>query len=286
MPLSSAEPFFDVHVMKILCYEVDWKWGWRKIWAGREEGSASKQDKLRWRSDEYRMTPILIIDFWNQMLKTKQKIKGKKILLLPTVWTGDLSKNTSIPQSLITLGLHVHIHTIAFKSLNWRDRRVVQCISSVFCTSRCEPMPLCGDFFSEWRFRQPLNIGPGGLCTSLVLPVETRWGCVYCGYIHCEAPGPFISFFNEVDVVSEHKARPGNKRGKKVWADVVEWASPFCLWICTICFSGMFERELLYILMFMFVYMFAMTSAFSCTVAVSCFFFFYNFVFFYQEISS
>lgn len=51
------------------------------------------------------------------MLKQKKKQKEKN-LLLPTVWKGDLSKNTSIPQSLITLGLHAHIHAIALKSLN------------------------------------------------------------------------------------------------------------------------------------------------------------------------
>lgn len=38
---------------------------------------------------------------------------------MPTTWRGDLSKNTSTPQSLITLGLHAHIHKLAFKSLNW-----------------------------------------------------------------------------------------------------------------------------------------------------------------------
>lgn len=31
---------------------------------------------------------------------------------------------------------------------------------------------------------------------------------------HSEAPGPIISFFMEVDVAIEHKARPGNKRGE------------------------------------------------------------------------
>ena len=47
-----------------------------------------------------------------------KKKKERKNLLLPTVWKGDLSKNTSIPQSLITPGLHAHIHAIALKSLN------------------------------------------------------------------------------------------------------------------------------------------------------------------------
>lgn len=72
-----------------------------------------------------RMTLILTIDFWNQMLKTMRELnvkakkkKERKNLLLPTVWKGDLSKNTSIPQSLITPGLHAHIHAIALKSLN------------------------------------------------------------------------------------------------------------------------------------------------------------------------
>lgn len=93
------------------------------------------------------------------------------------------------------------------------------------------------------------TFGLSCLCTSPVLSVETRRGCVYCECIHSETPGPFISFFIEVDVVIEPKATPGNKRGE----DVVEFASLRCLWICTICFSCMFEWELLYILMFMFV---------------------------------
>lgn len=50
--------------------------------------------------------------------KQKKKQRKEKILLLPTVWKGDLSKPTSIPQSLITLDLHAHIQTIALKSLN------------------------------------------------------------------------------------------------------------------------------------------------------------------------
>lgn len=51
--------------------------------------------------------------------ESKEEKKTKKeILLLPTVWKGDLSKNTSTPQSLITLGLHARIYIIALKSLN------------------------------------------------------------------------------------------------------------------------------------------------------------------------
>lgn len=69
---------------------------------------------------------------------------------------------------------------------------------------------------------------------------------------------------------------------ENLWAVVVEWASFLCLWICTICFSCMFEWELLYILMSMFVCVFdcfALTSAFICAVAVSCLFLFVFFFF-------
>ena len=59
-----------------------------------------------------------------------------------------------------------------------------------------------------------------------VPPLFSQWrrggGAIYCECVHSEAPGPFISFFIEVDVVSEHKARPGNKKEENIWADVVE----------------------------------------------------------------
>lgn len=122
--------------------------------------------------------------------------------------------------------------------------------------------------FFKW-FGQPLSIGFSGLCTSPVVSVESRRGCIYCECVHSEPPSPFISFFIEVDVVSEHKATPGN-RGEEMWGDIVEWASFLCLWIRTIYFPICLSENC-YIYIFLFCvclfYCFALTSAFTCTVA-------------------
>ena len=183
-------------------------------------------------------------------------------------------KHTSIPQGFITLGLRVHIHTIVFKSLNWRYRRFVAS-HQLRVLLRINQMWTDAFYSKEGPFFGVIQTTSKHWARwSLYLPC---WGCVYCECDHSEAPGPFISFFIEVDVVREHKARPGNKRGfkKKHGPIVVEWASFLCLWICKICFSCMFKWELLYILMLTYVCVFncfPMTSAFSRTVAVPCFF--------------
>lgn len=103
MPLSSAEPFFNVHtvIRHILRLKVR-----------MERGLAGMEERKKSIFFHRFLEP-------NVEHKAKKKKKKEKILLLPTVWKGDLSKkNTSIPQSLITLGLHAHIQTIALKSLN------------------------------------------------------------------------------------------------------------------------------------------------------------------------
>lgn len=80
MPLSSAEPFLNVHTMKIInvsCCEADCKEDGERIC--RKRARESKLDRFKWRCDGKRMTPILIIDFWNQMLQTKEpNVKKKK----------------------------------------------------------------------------------------------------------------------------------------------------------------------------------------------------------------
>lgn len=61
--------------------------------------------------------------------------------------------------------------------------------------------------------RQPLNAGAGGLLRP-PLPSQPRpggggggGGAFYCECVHSEAPGPFISFFIEVDVATEHRSK-------------------------------------------------------------------------------
>lgn len=41
-----------------------------------------------------------------------------------------------------------------------------------------------------------------------------RRRCVYCECVHSEAPGPFISFFIEVDGASEHKSKTWKRKGR------------------------------------------------------------------------
>lgn len=138
------------------------------------------------------------------------------------MWKGDLSKNTSIPQSLIALGRHAYIHAIAFN--NWRC--LLQRTSSEFCSHsfRCEPMPLFrGETFSFFFFFFPFL----GIVIQTTSKHWAQWSlyllcslagmrrrCVYCECVHSEAPGPFISFFIEVDGASEHKSKTWKRKGR------------------------------------------------------------------------
>lgn len=78
-----------------------------------------------------------------------------------------------------------------------------------------------------------------------VPPLFSRWrqggGAIYCECVHSEAPGPFISFFIEVDVVSEHKARPGNKKrrtyGLLLWSERPFFACEFVQFVFPVCLS-------------------------------------------------
>lgn len=81
---------------------------------------------------------------------------------------------------------------------------------------------------------------------SPVLSVETSWrerekgGCVYCECVHSEAPGPFISFFIEVDVVREHKAwkQKGRTCGLMLWSERPFFACEFVLFVFPVCLSA------------------------------------------------
>lgn len=186
------------------------------------------------------MALILTTDFCDQKLKKRKQNKTttekknkktnkthrKKIFSCQLCGRCDLSKNTSIPQSLVALGRHAYIHAIAFN--NWRC--LPQRTSSEFCSHsfRCEPMPLFrGETFSVFSFL--------GIVIQTTSKHWAQWSlyllcsltgmrrrCVYCECVHSEAPGPFISFFIEVDGASEHKSktwkRKGRTRGLLFWS--------------------------------------------------------------------
>lgn len=55
------------------------------------------------------------------------------------------------------------------------------------------------------------------LAPSLPLSAETRRRRVYCECVHSEATGPFISFFIEVDVATEHKSKDPEANEEDAW---------------------------------------------------------------------
>lgn len=120
MPLSSAEPFFNVHTldMSSVVRPVKSADGKRFSGRGRRKCGQCWTDSNWWMMDKKDDSHPK----FESKGKKKKNERKNEILLLPTVWKGDLSKNTSTPQSLITLGLHARIYIIALKSLNWRYR--------------------------------------------------------------------------------------------------------------------------------------------------------------------
>lgn len=209
------------------------------------------------------MTSILTIDFWNQMLKTKKEpnVKNKAKKERKKSCSCQLCGRVTSVKHLHTTEPHHRGLTCAYSHHRFEVSELkiqtflLQRTSSVFCSEsiRCEPMPLFrGETFfvviqttskhwAQWSLYLPCSLSgdEAGVRLLWVRPLGGTW------------PVYFFLYWGWCGEWAQSKT--WKQKGENMWADVVEWVSFLCLWICTICFSCMFEWELLYILMSLFV---------------------------------